>query len=938
MNLSDALILERSAPKPQISQTTAMSPDKEIILIDGSAFLFRAYHALGSQGGLSTKDGQPTHAIFGVVNMLKSLIKECQPVHIAMVMDAKGKTFRHDMYPDYKANRPPMPDDLRVQLEYILEIIPALGLPLVSISGVEADDVIGTLSVQAVDQGFHVMIVSSDKDLAQLVNEKVVMVDTMKKSRLDITGVKEKFGVLPERIVEYLALMGDSADNIPGVPKVGPKTAVKWLNEYGTLDDIVARAGEIGGKVGEYLRENLDQLALSRTLATIKCDVDLEMGVDDLTIGDPDTTALRKFYQQLEFRSWLKELDKQSPAAPDSTPEAGGERESESDPQSETQVKYETILDNKSLDQWINRLKQADIFALDTETTSIDAHQARLVGVSFSTEEGEAAYIPFGHDYEGAPAQLPLEATLEKLRPLLESDDHLKTGQNLKYDMEVLHHHGIKLAGVQHDTMLMSYLLDAGNSRHDMDTLAMKHLGHTTIKFSEVAGSGKKQLTFNQVSLDQATPYAAEDADITLRLHHILLPLLQQFEQSYELYQSVEIPLLSVLARTETNGVRIDPDMLLQQSAEITVRLAEIEREAHMLAGEEFNIASPKQIQEILFEKQGLPVLSKTPKGQPSTAENVLQELALDHDLPRLIVEHRGLAKLKSTYTDKLPILINPVSHRIHTSYHQAVAATGRLSSSDPNLQNIPIRTEEGRRIREAFVAEPGNVLLAADYSQIELRIMAHLSSDPGLISAFTKGLDVHSATAAEVFGGDPGSVDSEQRRRAKAINFGLIYGMSAFGLAKQLQIPQREAKAYIEIYFDRYPGVKQYMEDTRELAREQGYVETLFGRRLNLPEINSKNAPRRQYAERTAINAPMQGTAADLIKKAMIALDHWLQLSGSNARIIMQVHDELVLEVDAEEVEKIAEKTADVMCSVATLKVPLVVDSGVGSNWKIAH
>ena len=908
-----------------------MSPDKEIILVDGSSFLFRAYHALGSQGGLSTREGQPTHAVFGVVNMLRSLIKECQPLHIAMIMDAKGKTFRHKMYPEYKANRPPMPDDLRVQLEYVLKIVPAMGLPLVSIPGVEADDVIGTLSIQAVEKGFHVMIVSSDKDLAQLVNDKVVMVDTMKKSRLDPAGVVDKFGVPPEQIVEYLALMGDSSDNIPGIPKVGPKTAVKWLGEFGSLDQVIARSDEIGGKIGESLRDNLDQLAISRTLATIKCDVDTGLGFDDLEMIEPDVEALRSLYSELEFRTWLKELDATS--ADGDVAQSNKENGKDQDG-----AGYDTILDNKSLDRWIKRLKKASVFALDTETTSLDAHQAELVGISFADKEGEGAYLPLAHDYAGAPSQLDRNKTLNKLTPLLEDAKAVKTGQNLKYDMEVLAHHGVDLAGVDHDTMLMSYLLDAGNSRHDMDTLAMKHLGHTTIKFSDVAGSGRNQLTFNQVPLEAAAEYAAEDADITLRLHNVLLPQLKKHKKILSLYREVEMPLLKVLARIETNGVRVDADMLYQQSAEIADRLAEIERKAHMAAGEEFNIASPKQIQEILFEKQGLPVISKTPKGQPSTAENVLQELALDHELPRLIVEHRGLAKLKSTYTDKLPQLINPKTGRIHTSYHQAVAATGRLSSSDPNLQNIPIRTEEGRRIREAFVADKGNVLLAADYSQIELRIMAHLSSDKGLIDAFSQGLDVHSATAAEVFGGDAEDIDSEQRRRAKAINFGLIYGMSAFGLARQLQIPQREAKEYIEIYFDRYPGVKQYMDDTRELAREQGYVETLFGRRLNLPEIQSKNAARRQYAERTAINAPMQGTAADLIKKAMIDLDQWLREKNHSARIILQVHDELVLEVAEDEAKEMAKQTAKIMCAVAKLKVPLLVDSGIGKNWKLAH
>ncbi|MEJ2178374.1 MAG: DNA polymerase I, partial [Gammaproteobacteria bacterium] len=652
---------------------------------------------------------------------------------------------------------------------------------------------------------------------------------------------------------------------------------------------------------------------------------------DQLEMGQPDIPKLKVLFEKLEFRNWLAELDKLDPEG--ATPQTIDDQV-----ESSTDVRYDTILDNKALDKWIKHLTQSKVFAIDTETTSIDAHQADLVGISFSVKEKEAAYLPLAHDYPGAPEQLNPDMVLGKLKHLLESPNQIKTGQKLKYDIEVLSHHGIELNGVEHDTMLMSYLLDAGNSRHDMDTLAMKHLGHSTIKFSDVAGSGKSQLTFNQVDLDLASNYAAEDADITLRLHHTLLPQLKKHKRLFQLNKEVEIPLLEVLARIESNGVKVDADMLAQQSAEISKRLEEIERKAHMMAGEEFNIASPKQIQEILFEKQGLPVISKTPKGQPSTAENVLQELALEHDLPRLIVEHRGLAKLKSTYTDKLPQLINPTSGRIHTSYHQAVAATGRLSSSDPNLQNIPIRTEEGRRIREAFVADPGHALLAADYSQIELRIMAHLSEDVGLINAFTNGLDVHSATAAEVFGGSPEEVDAEQRRRAKAINFGLIYGMSAFGLAKQLQIPQREAKDYIEIYFDRYPGVKRYMDNTRELARKQGYVETLFGRRLNLPEIHSKNAARRQYAERTAINAPMQGTAADLIKKAMISLDLWLRENKSDARIILQVHDELVLEVPQDQAEPMAQQTSNIMCGVVNLKVPLVVDTGIGENWKLAH
>ena len=902
-----------------------MAPDKEIILVDGASFLFRAYHAMGREP-LTTSDGRTTQAIFGMVNMLRSLVRECQPTHIAVVMDAKGKTFRHDLYKEYKANRPPMPEDLRDQLEYVLRIIPAMGLPLIVVPGVEADDVIGTLSKQATRAGYRTMIVSSDKDLAQLVDDSVEMVDTMKNTRLDPAGVTDKFGVPPERIIDYLALVGDSSDNIPGIPKVGPKTAAKWLVEYGDLDKIVENAEEITGKVGEYLRENLAQLALSRELTTIKCDVELEEGPDDLLMGNPDTEQLREYFTDLEFRTWLNDLD--SDGIPDDAAE-----------DTETEARdYETILDPDHLDRWISKLEKADIFAIDTETTSLDAHQADLVGVSFAVTAGEAAYLPLGHSYAGVPKQLPRAESLEKLRPLLEDPKQAKTGQNLKYDCEILQNQGVTLKGITHDTMLMSYVLDAGNSRHDMDSLAQKHLARETIKYSDVAGSGRNQLTFDQVPLEAATPYAAEDADITLQLHHVLLEQLSPEKKLMEVFEGIEMPLLETLVRTETNGVKVDARQLKRQSTNIAKRLDELEKQAHKLAGEAFNIASPKQIQEILYEKQGLPVLRKTPKGQPSTAENVLQELAEDYELPQLILEHRGLAKLKSTYTDKLPELINPRTGRIHTSYHQAVASTGRLSSSDPNLQNIPIRSEDGRKIREAFIPEQGNLLVAADYSQIELRIMAHLSKDEGLINAFREGIDVHSATAAEVFSTKPESVDAEMRRRAKAINFGLIYGMSAFGLARQLKIDQKEARAYIDIYFDRYPGVKEYMENTKESAREKGYVETLFGRRLNLPEINSKNATVRQYAERTAINAPMQGTAADLIKMAMLAIDHWILESGSKSKIILQVHDELVFEVRKEDVEEMSNKANELMCGVATLEVPLVVDIGVGKNWKEAH
>ena len=910
------------------TDVTDIPPDRQIILVDGSSFLFRAYHAIREP--LTTSTGQTTHAVFGTINMLRSLAKQYQPVRLAVVMDAKGKTFRNDMYPAYKANRPPMPDDLRVQLDYVKQIIPAMGIALVSVPGVEADDVIGTLATSASRRDFHTVIVSSDKDLAQLVSAQVEMVDTMKNTRLDPDGVAEKFGVPPARIVDYLALMGDSSDNIPGIPGVGPKTAVKWLTEFGSLEGVKARADEIAGKVGESLRENLAQLELSRQLATLKCDVALTLSLDDLRVQPADTDKLRALYTELEFRSWLKQLD-----AEDGENHGDAATATADD---KTPTRYQTIIDEKTLTRWIGKLKKSKLFALDTETTSLDAHQAELVGLSFSTTPGEAAYLPLQHRYAGAPAQLSLVDTLEKLRPVLEDPSRAKTGQNIKYDLEVLQHHGIALRGVTHDTMLMSYLLDAGNSRHDMDTLARKHLGHQTIKFSDIAGTGKHQLTFDQIDIEQATRYAAEDADITLRLHRALAPRVEKDKALDKLFREIEMPLIEVLARTESNGVKVDADMLRAQSAVIAGRLEEIEKATFAVAGETFNIASPKQIQEILYEKQGIPVLRKTPKGQPSTAESVLQELAVEHELPRLILAHRGLAKLKSTYTDKLPGLVNPKTGRIHTSYHQAVAATGRLSSSDPNLQNIPVRSEDGRHIREAFIAESGCVLVSADYSQIELRIMAHLSGDAGLVAAFKHGLDVHNATAAEVFGIAAEQVDAEQRRRAKAINFGLIYGMSAFGLARQLQIEQKQAREYIEIYFDRYPGVKQYMAHTVDTARRQGYVETLYGRRLNLPEIASKNAPRRQYAERTAINAPMQGSAADLIKLAMLAVDKWITDNNVGAKIILQVHDELVLEVAEDEAGRVAEATAELMASVATLKVPLVVDTGTGHNWKEAH
>ncbi len=889
--------------------------------MDGTALIFRAYHAR-TRNPLATSDGRSTQAIFGTLNMLRSLLKEYRPTHIAVVMDARGKTFRHELYPQYKANRPPMPHDLREQIDTIRKIIPAMGLPLISVDGVEADDVIGTLARHAAACGFNTLIISNDKDLAQLVDERVAIVDTMKNIRLDARAVKDRFGVPPQRMIEYLALIGDNSDNIPGIPLVGPKTAVKWFETWGTLDNMIRHAERLGGKAGENFRENLDQLSMSKRLATIKCDVELEDKPENLVIGKPDNTLLRHFYEDLEFRSWLKET-----TAPETDDSA-----------SEGPLQYETILDNETLEKWLKILDNAPLFALDTETTSTDAHQARLVGLSFCARPGQAAYLPLGHDYTGAPDQLPYRQTLERLRPLLENPAKAKTGQNLKYDIEVLQRHGIDPQGVTHDTMLMSYVLEAGNSRHDMDTLAKRHLGRDTIKFSQVAGAGRKQLTFNQVGIEQATRYAAEDADLTLRLHQALTPELARNPALSNVYHDIEIPLLKVLVRTENHGVKIDADRLRRQGAEISVRLVELEKAAHALAGQVFSIASPKQIQEILYGRLALPVLKKTPKGQPSTAENVLQELAENYELPAVILEHRGLAKLKGTYIDRLPELINPHSGRIHTSYHQAVASTGRLSSSDPNLQNIPIRSEQGRKIREAFIPEPGWALVAADYSQIELRIMAHLSQDPGLVQAFNDGVDIHRATASEVFGVRPPGVDEEQRRRAKAINFGLIYGMSAYGLARQLKIDLQEARRYVNIYFERYPGVKQYMQNTRQRAREQGFVETLFGRRLHLPEINSRNGALRQYAERIAINAPVQGTAADLIKLAMLEIDKWLIKNGSSSKLILQVHDELVFEVEEERIDEIVEIAADLMCGVAKLDIPLVVDIGVGHNWKEAH
>jgi DNA polymerase-1 len=912
-----------------------MAGKKPLILVDGSSYLYRAFHAMPN---LSNSRNEPTGAVYGVTNMLRRLLKDYDPEQVAVVFDAPGKTFRDDIYPEYKAHRPPMPDDLRSQIEQIHEIVRAMGLPLLMVEGVEADDVIGTLARQAAAEGRDTLISTGDKDMAQLVDGHVELVDTMKDARYDRAGVQERFGVPPERIVEYLALIGDTSDNIPGVPGVGPKTAAKWLTEYGSLDNLIAHAADIKGKAGENLRAGLAQLPLARQLATIKCDVPLEFRPADLTRQAPDTARLRELFHELEFRTWLAELGGVN-VQPTATSRAPNMQEPlfGAEP-TVSHNNYQAIFTDAELDAWIARLEKAELYAVDTETTDLNVMSAEIVGVSFTDRTGEGAYLPLAHEYPDAPPQLNREATLRKLKPLLEDSRPRKVGQNLKYDLGVLANHGIVLNGIAHDTMLESYVLDSTASRHDMDSLALKYLGHKTIKYEEVAGKGKGQINFREVPIEQAAQYAAEDADITLRLHQHMWPRLNETPALVKLYQEIELPLVPVLARIERNGVKIDAAMLRKQSTELAKRMLELERQAHEFAGQTFNLASPLQIQEILFGKLQLPVLKKTPKGQPSTAEEVLTELALDYPLPRVLLEHRGIAKLKSTYADKLPEMIHPRTGRVHTSYHQAVAATGRLSSSDPNLQNIPVRTEEGRRIRQAFVPEPGYKMVSADYSQIELRIMAHLSQDDGLLKAFAAGSDIHRATAAEVFGVAPELVSDDLRRSAKAINFGLIYGMSAFGLAQQLKIERSAAQQYIDLYFTRYPGVKAFMDRTRAQAHEQGYVETVFGRRLYLPEINVSNQTRRQYAERTAINAPMQGTAADLIKLAMLAVDRWIRESGLPLTMIMQVHDELVFEVRADSLEKAKAGIQEHMTGVAQLAVPLVVDVGVGDNWDEAH
>ena len=888
-----------------------------VILVDASSYLFRAYHAMPP---LTNSKGNPTGAIYGVINMMKKLIEEYQPDYVAMIFDPKGKTFRNDLYEDYKANRPPMPDDLREQIAPLHELIKAMGVPLVIEPNVEADDVIGTLSKIAAAEGHKVLISTGDKDMAQLVNPSVQLINTMNQTIMDEDGVMEKFQVRPDQIIDYLALMGDKVDNIPGVPSVGPKTAAKWLTTYDTLENLAENAGDIGGKVGEKLRDHLDQLPLSKILTEIKCDVPVP-SLEKLKPIEPDPNDLIPLLQELEFKTWLSEAQSGDDVIPDTA-----------------EKEYETILSQEQLDRWLTLLNEAELTAFDTETTSLNYMQAKLVGMSFSVEANKAAYLPFGHDYMDAEEQLDEASVLAQMKPWLENPDKKKTGQNLKYDRSVLKNYDIDLAGIAFDSMLESYVLNSTASRHDMDSLALKYLGQKTISFSDIAGTGKKQKTFNEIALAEAGPYAAEDADISLQLHQRLWPDIEKDEMLTQVLHSIEMPLLPVLSDIERTGVKLDPDVLNQQSAELAEEIIQLEDQAHSLAGESFNLGSPKQLQEILFEKLGLPVLKKTPKKQPSTAEDVLQQLAVDYELPSVILQYRSLSKLKSTYTDKLPEMLDPDTGRVHTSYHQAVAATGRLSSSDPNLQNIPIRTEQGRRVRKAFIPESGNKMVAIDYSQIELRIMAHLSGDEGLINAFEAGRDIHSSTASEIFSTSLEDVSSDQRRQAKAINFGLIYGMSAFGLARQLGIDRGDAQSYMNAYFDRYPGVKSYMDTTRETAKSTGYVETLFGRRLYLPEITARNAMRRQHAERTAINAPMQGTAADIIKIAMIDVWNWVNESAPDIKMIMQVHDELVFEVPEQKVEAYCDQLKSIMEDAAELSVPLIADVGVGNNWDEAH
>ncbi len=929
----------------------AQIADNPLILVDGSSYLYRAYHAFPP---LTNSAGQPTGAMYGVLNMLRSLIMQYEPSHVAVVFDAKGKTFRDELFEAYKSHRPPMPDDLREQIAPLHDMVVAMGMPLLSVSGVEADDVIGTLAKQAAAEGRAVLISTGDKDMAQLVTPDITLINTMNNTILGPEEVETKYGVPPSLIIDYLALMGDSSDNIPGVPGVGEKTAQALLQGLGSLDDIYADLDKIAGlsfrgakTLAPKMETNKEMAYLSYTLATIKTDVELDRTWDSLALTEPDLDKLHALFTQYEFKRWISDLENggwlakkstrsapskaavtaavQTPAAPAVTPEISSEN-------------YETILDEEALNRWAQVLREAGEFAFDTETDSLDNLSARLVGMSFAAKAGHAAYVPIGHDYLDAPDQLLTEQVLRVMKPILEDEKIRKIGQNLKFDRGIMENYGVELRGIAFDTMLESYVLNSVAGRHDMDSLADRHLNYKTTTFEDIAGKGKKQLTFNQIPLEEAANYAAEDADITLLLHQALYPQLEAEKSLLHVYQDIEMPLVPVLSRMERTGVLIDANVLAAQSAELTTRLDELEKQAFAIAGEEFNLSSPKQLQTILFEKLNLPVVKKTPGGAPSTNEEVLEELADNHELPRVILEHRSLSKLKTTYTDKLPLMVDPKTRRVHTSYHQAVTATGRLSSRDPNLQNIPVRTDEGRRIRQAFIARDGYCIMAADYSQIELRIMAHLSQDKGLLKAFAEGKDIHRATAAEVFGMPLDEVTADQRRSAKAINFGLIYGMSAFGLARQLGIPRGEAQRYMDLYFERYPGVLEYMARTREHAAEKGYVETLEGRRLWLPEINSRNGMRRKAAEREAINAPMQGTAADIIKKAMIAVDDWLQKENIDALMIMQVHDELVFEVRKEQQAEMAEKIRGLMEAAMKLDVPLKVEAGVGANWDEAH
>lgn len=918
-----------------------MAPSNPLILVDGSSYLYRAFFA-SQQADLRTSTGLPSGAVRVMANMMRSLRKQYPDCHVAVVFDAKGKTFRDDIYPEYKATRASMPDDLRSQVAPIHQMIKAMGFPFLMVEGVEADDVIGTLARQATEKQLPVLISTGDKDMAQLVSDHVTLIDTMKDVKTDREGVIEKFGVPPELIIDYLALMGDKVDNIPGMTGVGEKTALALLQGIGSIDEIAANLDKVaalgfrGSKAfADKFREQEEQVRLSYQLATIKTDVELEQSLEQLQLQPVDKESLLAVYREYELRNLIKELE--------SGGDEGAGQEETADgaaaPAATIETDYRCILDEAEFDGWLEQLKAAPLFAFDTETTSLDYMEARIVGVSFAVEAGKAAYVPFGHDYLGAPVQLSEAVVLGKLKPLLEDPTHLKVGQNLKYDRNVLLNHDIDLQGIAYDTMLESYVLNSTASRHDMDSLAKRYLGVETTSFEDIAGKGVKQLTFNQIELEQAAPYAAEDADITLRLHQTLWGRLEAVPGLAKVFSEIELPLLPVLARMELLGTTIDPKLLHQQSQEIEVRLAELEKQAHELAGQEFNLSSPKQLGEILFTKLGLPIIKKTPKGAPSTAEEVLAELAETYELPRLLMEHRGLAKLKSTYTDKLPLMIKPQTGRVHTSYHQAVAATGRLSSSDPNLQNIPVRNEQGRRIRQAFIPSAGYKLVAADYSQIELRIMGHLSGDKGLLTAFAEGKDIHKATAAEVFGVALDAVTTDMRRSAKAINFGLIYGMSAFGLAKQLGIGRAEAQKYMDLYFERYPGVLEYMERTRQQAEAQGYVETLFGRRLYLPDIKSRNAGLRKAAERAAINAPMQGTAADIIKRAMINVDSWIRgIEDESIRMLMQVHDELVFEIREEKLEEYTAIIKEKMSAAAELHVPLLVEAGTGDNWDQAH